>query len=353
MTTAGPSSQRDMLTVVSPCYNEERVIELFYEQLRAELVLLDDVDYRIVFVDDGSSDGTLDRLNAIAARDERVGVYSFSRNFGHQAALSAGLQAADGDAVVMMDCDLQHPPALIAEFVRHWRAGSEVVSAVRQRAEDASWFKQVSARSFYWLINRLSETKVVEGAADFCLLSRTAHDALVSMPERHRFLRGMVSWIGFRRSFVPFTAPPRAAGESKYTLLKMVSLALDAVFSFSAAPMRMATRLGASIALLGAVYLAYILLRYVALGDLVPGWGSLICTMLLIGGAQLTFIGIVGEYVARIFEEVKGRPLYVLKQSPGEAEGADATKRRAGAQSNGRPAITWDVVESPAVNSEL
>jgi polyisoprenyl-phosphate glycosyltransferase len=303
------------LTVIVPCYNEAEIVERFCAELVSVLERLD-LAWLVCFIDDGSTDSTLERLNGLANTDHRVRVYSLSRNFGHQVALSAGLEVTAGSAVVMMDADLQHPPALIPQMVALWRSGYDVVSAVRQETEDATWFKTITAKGFYWLINRFAETPIVPGAADFCLLSARAHRAICAMPERHRFLRGMVSWIGFNRTYVPFQAPRRPAGQSKYTTLKMMSLAIDALFSFSAAPMRMATRFGLALLVPGALYFLYILIRYVALDDFVRGWGSLIGTLMIIGGVQLIFIGMVGEYLARIFEESKRRPLYFFKQTP-------------------------------------
>ena len=317
-----PSASPQVLCVVAPFYNEDEVVTLFYEALRDEVLLLEDIDYCFVFVDDGSQDRTLHRLNALAARDEAVQVISLSRNFGHQIALTAGLDHATGDAVLVMDSDLQHPPSLIPEMVRLWREGNDVVSAVRTETADAGLFKRRSAGLFYWLVNRLSDTPIKAGACDFCLLSRTAHQALLSMPERHRFLRGMIAWIGFRRAFVPFNAPTRAAGQSKYTLRKMVRLALDAVFSFSPAPIKLASQTGAVMLLAAAGYLFYILGRYWMLGDLIPGWSSLMCTMLILNGMQLIFVGLLGEYLSRTFEEAKNRPIYLLKQQPGSGRHA-------------------------------
>ena len=318
MILAGRQTSSDM-TVIVPCYNEAEIIDRFYAELAGVLERLD-LAWRVCFIDDGSTDSTLERLNLLAQADHRIRVYSFSRNFGHQVALSAGLDVTAGSVVVMMDADLQHPPALIPEMIARWRGGYDVVSAVREETEDATWFKTATARSFYWLINRFGETPIVPGAADFCLLSARAHQAICAMPERHRFLRGMVSWIGFNRAYVPFQAPRRLAGESKYTSLKMMSLAVDALFSFSAAPMRMATRFGLALLVPGALYFLYILVRYVALDDFVRGWGSLIGTLMIIGGVQLIFIGMVGEYLARIFEESKRRPLYFFKQTPDDGD---------------------------------
>lgn len=302
---------------MAPCYNEAPVIDAFHTALSEALNTIPGFTFRIIIVDDGSTDGTLSRLNAIATRDPRVQAYSLSRNFGHQIALSAGLDVADADAVVMMDSDLQHPPSLIPELVRHWQSGHDVVSAIRVSTADATLFKRWTGRAFYWLINHLSDVEIIAGAADFCLLSRRAHRALIAMPERHRFLRGMVSWIGFPRARVPFEASPRASGQSKYTWVRMLGFAIDALLSFSAAPMRIASRIGLSIAVPGFAYLAYILGRYAVVGDLVPGWSSTIGVLLIIGGVQLLFIGLIGEYLSRIFEQTKQRPLYIFKQQPG------------------------------------
>lgn len=307
---------RGLLCVVCPCYNEGEVVEHFYDALSGALEDLGDLDVRIVFVDDGSTDETLEKLNALAGRDDRVGVLSLSRNFGHQIAVTAGVDFARGDAMLIMDADLQHPPELIPEMVRMWRSGSDIVSAIRRRTRDASFFKRVSSNGFYWLVNRLSDTRIQSGVADFCLLSRRAQQALRSMPERHRFLRGMVSWMGFARSFVEYDAPERRAGRSKYTMRKMLRLAHDAVFSFSSAPIKAATKLGLVMLVLGCAYLAYVLFHYFVLGGLEPGWPSLLSVVLIMGGVQLAFLGVFGEYLARVFEEVKGRPLYFLKQSP-------------------------------------
>jgi glycosyltransferase involved in cell wall biosynthesis len=311
--------QKPLLSVISPCYNESEVVGLFYNTLRPVLESLDHVDFEMVFVDDGSTDDTLAQLNGFAERDPALRVLSLSRNFGHQVALTAGIDHAAGDAVVMMDSDLQHPPSLIPELVRQWRAGHDVVNAIRQRTDGEGWFKGLSSRGFYWLLNALSGTKVPAGAADFCLLSRRVCQSLRDMPERHRFLRGLVSWAGFDRAMVPYVAPARAAGQTKYSMVKMVGLALDAVFSFSAEPLRLALRAGLGVTIFGFAYLAYALIYGYLLSGLVPGYSSLIALMMILGGSQLMFIGLIGQYLARVFEEVKGRPIYLLKQEPPEA----------------------------------
>jgi glycosyltransferase involved in cell wall biosynthesis len=309
-----------LLSIVAPCYNESEVIGLFYDALRPVADSLAGLDVEIVLVDDGSSDSTLDQLNRMAAQDPQVRVYSLSRNFGHQIALSAGLDAARGDAVIMMDSDLQHPPTLIPEMVRLWREGYDVVSTIRESTADETWFKGVTSRGFYTLLNALSATKVPQGAADYCLLTRRVVDSLRGMPERHRFLRGLVSWVGFRRVLLPYQAPRRAAGHTKYSPVKMLNFALDAVFSFSAEPLRLALRAGLAITVAGFFYLAWTLLNGYVLGGLVPGYASLIGVTMILGGCQLVFVGLIGQYLARVFEEVKGRPLYLLKQEPSEPE---------------------------------
>ena len=318
---------RSLLSVVVPCYNESEVIGIFHRALRPVLESLADLDHEIVFVDDGSTDDTLAQLNSIAQSDPSVRVCSLSRNFGHQISLTAGLDFAEGDAVIMMDSDLQHPPSLIPALVSRWREGYDVVSAVRQRTAGESWFKNFTSRGFYVLLNALSSTQVPPGAADFCLVTARVRQALIDMPERHRFLRGMISWVGFRRVLVPYEAPSRAAGKTKYSPAKMVALALDAVFSFSAEPLRLALRAGVAIALLGFAYLAWTLIYGYVIRGLVPGYASLIAVVLILGGFQLAFIGLIGQYLARVFEEVKGRPVYLLKQRPADARGAAVTAR--------------------------
>ena len=323
MLTSEPSKtsadkDRYTLCVVAPCCNEADGIRQFYEQLRQMLAALPGSRHRIVLVDDGSSDATPQILEDLAREDPAVHVLTLSRNFGHQIALTAGLDAADGDAVIMMDSDLQHPPSLIPQMVARWRDGADIVSAIRQATQGASWWKNATSGLFYRLINLLSDTYIVPGAADFCLLSRRAHRALLAVRERQRFLRGIVSWIGFNRTFIPFEAPPRFAGKTSYSLTKMIRLAMTAVVSFSSAPLRMATRLGLVLSAAGFVYLAYILIAWLVLEQIQPGWTSTICVILILGGVQLVFMGLLGEYLAVVYEEAKQRPLYLLKEPAAE-----------------------------------
>jgi len=322
------SEQTVKLSFICPCFNEAEVIRRFHSELGEVLSPLEGVESEIVFVDDGSTDETLDRLNALAREDPRVRVVSLSRNFGHQIALTAGLDFARGDAVVMMDTDLQHPPGLVPQMLEKWREGYDIVSAVRRETAGATWFKNATSKTFYWLLNRLSRVEIPQGVADFTLLSARVYRQLRGMRERHRFVRGMISWMGFRRAFVYYDARDRAAGVSKYTFPRMLSMAVDAVVSFSSTPLRIATGVGMFITFLGFLYLAWILLRAVFVGDLVVGWASLIAVTLILGGCQLLFIGLIGQYLARVFDEVKGRPIYVVKQTPDESPGGSGASTR-------------------------
>ncbi len=321
---------KQLLSVVTPCYNESEVIGLFYREIKPIVESLANLHCEIIFVDDGSSDDTLVQLNEIAEKDPAVRVCSLSRNFGHQIALTAGLDFAVGDAVVLMDSDLQHPPSSIPDLVEKWREGYDVVSAVRTNSQGASWLKDFASNRFYSILNFLSTTRIPHGAADFCLLSQRVCSSLRNMPERHRFLRGMISWTGYSRALVPYECAKRAAGRSKYSLAKMVGLAFDAVFSFSSQPLRLALRLGLVMAVLGFAYLFWTVLSGLLRGGLVPGYASLIGVTITLGGCQLAFIGLIGQYLARVFEEVKGRPMYLIKQMPAAAS-VSARRKQASA----------------------
>lgn len=316
MTTATAAPQPDRIprvAIVCPFYDEEEVVESLHERLSSVFATeLAGYEARFVFVDDGSQDATLARLEALAEADPRIRVVALARNFGHQAALSAGLEVARGDAVVLMDSDLQHPPELLPALVARWRDGHPVVCAVRQETADASPLKRFTSAGFYRLFNLLSDVPLVAGAADFTLLSRRAARVVRRLPERHRFLRGLVAWTGLKTAYVAYTAPPRVSGRSKYTSRRMTSLALDAIFSFSVRPIRLAAKAGLIVSALGFAYLAYVLVRALVQGDVVRGWASILSTVIILGGLNLFFTGILGEYVARAYQELKARPVYVL-----------------------------------------
>lgn len=305
------------ISIVSPCFNEEQVLESYYRALKDVLGKIDGFDFKIILVDDGSSDATPEILKRLAKSDPLLKAVILSRNFGHQIALTAGIDHAEGDAVVMMDSDLQHPVELIPQMIEHWMQGYDIVSMVRQETQDSGFFKRLTSKSFYWIFNKLSSTYLPTGAADFCLLSKKVYSQFQHMRERHRFLRGLVCWMGFDRKIVPYTAAARRAGTSKYSLVKMVRLAREAIFSFSAKPLTVAIKMGLFLTLFGFAYLLYILYGYFIKQDLVAGWASLLCTLLILNGFQLIFIGLIGEYIAKIFEQVKERPIYVIKEIVG------------------------------------
>lgn len=300
----------ELLSVVAPMYDEEGTAATFYERVVAAL---DGLPFELVLVDDGSRDGTPARLSALAAEDERVKVVRLSRNFGHQAALTAGLEHARGNAVAMLDADLQDPPELIVTMLEHWRHGSDVVYAVRETRAGERRFKLHTAKWFYRLFARLAQIEMPLDAGDFRLMDRRALDALLDMPERSRFLRGMTAWVGFTQTALPYARDARHAGETKYTLGRMARFGFDAISSFSHAPLQFATLLGFIFSALA--FLAIPLTVVARYSNMyVPGISSTIVIILLLGGIQLITVGIIGEYVGRIYDEVKHRPLYVVRE---------------------------------------
>lgn len=309
----------EMLSVVVPVYNERGNVQLLHAALTREFARLG-CDYELIFVDDGSRDGSLEVLREMHAGDPHVRVISLSRNFGHQSALTAGLESASGDAVISMDADLQHPPELIPELVARWREGYQVVYTIRQDAGEGSLFKRWTSGAFYGLINRITDTPIIPGAADFRLVDRQVVDCLNSMHERARFLRGLVSWVGFRQIGVPFEVRARHDGRSKYSFRRMLALALSGITNFSALPLRVATYFGFFAAVVGLPYGLWTIYARLFTDTAAPGWASLTTIVLFLGGVQLICIGIMGEYLGRIYDEVKGRPLYIPKEKLGFGE---------------------------------
>ena len=305
-----------LLSVVVPCFNEQEVLPATHARLVAAM---DGMEYpwELVYVDDGSTDGTWDVLCRLQQQEPRAKLLRFSRNFGHQMAVSAGLDFASGDAVVLIDADLQDPPEIIPEMVKRWEDGYQVAYGQRMQREGETLFKTWTAHLFYRLIRHFSSTDIPLDSGDFRLMAREVVEAARQMREYDRFLRGMVGWLGFRQVAVPYRRAERAAGQTKYPLVKMVIFAVDAILSFSLVPLRLATLLGfvsAAIALAGILYALCI--RLFA-GNWVSGWASLFVVALFIGGVQLICLGIMGEYVGRIYREVKRRPLYVLADQRG------------------------------------
>jgi len=305
------------LSIVVPVFNEQANVAPLVSRLSAAAKQTG-LHSEILLVDDGSSDGTARCALALGEQEPALRVLQLSRNFGHQAALFAGMSHAVGAAVITLDGDLQHPPELIPQLVRKWQDGYEVVQAIRREPVDESAVKRVSSRGFYRLLSAISRVKVTPGAADFRLLSRPALTAFLSCQERCRFNRGLVQWIGFRACEVPFDAQPRAAGRSKYSYRAMLRLAGDAIFSFSSWPLRLAGLAGAFVSVAAAVYLLFVLWAALFTERTVAGWSSTLATVLIIGGGQLLFLWILGEYLGRLYEEVKQRPIYIVRADSAE-----------------------------------
>jgi polyisoprenyl-phosphate glycosyltransferase len=307
---------RTLLSVIVPCANEEQVL---HETNRRLIAALEQIrfDFEIIYVDDGSTDSTPDLLRELQARDTRLRVVRLSRNFGHQIAITAGLEHASGDAVVIVDADLQDPPEVISEFVERWQQGYDVAYGVRSERDGETAFKLWSANLFYRFINRLSDTHIPCDTGDFRLMDRAVVDALLSMPERDRFVRGMVSWIGFSQIAVPYRRAPRLAGVTKYPLMKMLRFALDGVLSFSTLPLRLATWIGMAASGLAVIGIFYALAARLFAHGWVKGWTSILIAVLFVGGVQLVCLGVMGEYVGRIYGEAKRRPLYLVRERMG------------------------------------
>jgi glycosyltransferase involved in cell wall biosynthesis len=305
--------ERPLLSIVVPCFNEEGCVEEMARRLR-EALAETGCDWEAVFVDDGSSDATAERLRALAADDERIGFVSFSRNFGHQMALLAGIARTRGDAVVSLDGDLQHPPELIPTLVGHWRDGYDVVYTVREGNQGHALKEFVSA-GFYSILRRLTGVAIPTGGADFRLLDRVVVDALLACEERFIFVRGLVPWLGFRRMAVPYEARERFAGDTKYVFTRMLRFALDGVFSFSTVPLRLISFLGVATVALGILFGVYSVFMHFFTEQTVSGWTSLVVLVLVFSGTQLLSLGILSEYVGRIYEEVKRRPRYIVAET--------------------------------------
>jgi dolichol-phosphate mannosyltransferase len=302
-----------MLSVVAPAHDEAGVLPSFVRRLAAVLETVGE-EWELVLVDDGSRDGTWGAIEAASQADSRIRGIRLSRNFGHQLALTAGLSVARGEGVITMDSDLQHPPEAIPALLAAAREGNDVVYAVRSADDAAGFWKRFSARVYYRLLNRLSTLELPEGAADFRWMSRRVVDVLAAMPERHRFLRGLVRWAGYRQTFVEYRRGTREAGESKYSLRRMLLFAWDGMVSFSSFPLRVASILGVCVSFLGWLYLVYVLAIRVFTDRAIPGWTSVTAAVLLLGGAQLVFLGILGQYVGRMYDDVKARPLFLIAE---------------------------------------
>ena len=304
---------KPLISVIVPAYNEASVLEAFHQRAAAVFDRLDGFRWELVFINDGSRDATQSVIDGLCARDQRVGSVQLSRNFGKEIAMTAGLDHARGDAVVVIDADLQDPPELMEEFLHHWQGGFDVVYATRTEREGETWAKKSSANLFYRLMSRLSHVEIPRDTGDYRLMSRRAVDALLRLREQHRFMKGLFAWIGFPSRSVEYRREPRAAGSTKFNYWKLWNFAVEGITSFSTAPLKMATYFGFVVALVAFAAGVWIIAKTLIWGDAVRGYPSLMVTMLFLGGVQLFFIGILGEYLGRIFVETKGRPLYLVQ----------------------------------------
>ena len=311
------TNEKPTFSVVGPVYDEVETLRDFYDRVRAAMEAIGE-PWELVLVDDGSTDGTSEIIRDLAFDDIRVRPVLFSRNFGHQIAVTAGLDFSRGQAVVIIDTDLQDPPELISELAEKWRAGYEVVYAVRTEREGESWFKRATASAFYRVINRITEVEIPPDAGDFRLLDRKVVNALKTMREHHRFPRAMTAWVGFRQIGIPYKRAARRAGETKYPFRKMLRLAINAITGFSYFPLQLATYFGFLSAALAIVAIPIVVyLRLSGKAEL-SGQATTLIAVLFLGGVQLISLGILGEYIGRLYDEAKNRPLYILREEPAE-----------------------------------
>ncbi|MBN2751805.1 MAG: glycosyltransferase family 2 protein [Rhodospirillaceae bacterium] len=321
----------NLISVVVPCYNESDGLNTLHAALTPILEAISPC-HEIILVDDGSRDNTFDIARELSQKDPRVKAIRFARNFGKEAGMAAGLSHATGDAVILMDADLQHPPAVIPEMLSAWKNGIDMVIAIRRTRETDSWIRRSVSRAFYHLFDAVSEVRIPQGAGDFRLFDQKVVQAIVSLPERNRFMKGITSWVGFRQECLPFDVANRASGKSSWSLLKLLRYAWDGVTSFSTLPLRVWSVLGMAIAGMASLYGIWLLISTTVFGIDVPGYASLMVSTLFLGGVQLISLGVLGEYVGRIFLEVKMRPMYLVADSigfpdpnsPSPSHGSDA-----------------------------
>ena len=304
------------ISIVVPVYNEEANLEHFTQAIYEVMDKLN-YEYELIFVDDGSKDDSRAILRKLQDKYDWVKPLLLSRNCGHQVAITCGMDHASGDAVITMDGDMQHPPALIPTLLDLWEKGYDVVQTIREATEGVSWFKKITSKYYYRFLNAMSETEVYPGGSDFRLLDRQACDALCQYREHDRFIRGMVGTLGFNQVQVPFTAPERFAGYSKFSVKKMSKLAMDGILGYSVVPLRISFYLGGLCALVSLILFAQVIVEYL-LGNVLPGWTTIMVCVALFSGVQLMLMGVMGEYVGRIFKEVKNRPLYMVMEKRGD-----------------------------------
>ena len=304
------------ISIVVPCYNEEAALPLFYQEITRVAGEMDDVDFEFVFIDDGSKDNTLPELRRLAAADSRVRFVSFSRNFGKEAGMLAGLEAATGDFVALMDADLQDPPSLLPELYRAvTEEGYDCAATRRTTREGEPPIRSFFARMFYRIINKISDADIVDGARDYRLMRRRVVDAILSMREYNRFSKGIFGWVGFKTKWVPFVNVERVAGETKWSFWKLFLYSLEGIVAFSTVPLALASVLGVLVCLAAFVFVVVVLVKTLAFGDPVGGWPSMMCVILFLGGVQLLCIGILGQYLSKTYLETKRRPVYLVRET--------------------------------------
>ncbi len=300
------------ISVIIPVFNETEVIDTTYQRLKSVMESLQ-MNYELIFVNDGSRDDTEQKICHYAETDKTVKLIGFSRNFGHQCAISAGMNYASGDAVIVIDADLQDPPELIPQMIEKWQEGYEVVYGKRLKRKGETFFKKATAKLFYRLLKHLTNVDIPVDTGDFRLIDRKVCDVFCSLQEKNRFIRGLVSWIGFRQTYVEYVREERFAGETKYPLKKMIRFAMDGILSFSYIPLKIASLLGFLVSLFSFLYLIFVLMqKWFFPADIVPGWTSIVAVLLVFNGIVLILLGVIGEYIGRIYDEVRNRPLYIV-----------------------------------------
>jgi len=302
-----------MYSLVIPLYNEEEVIHECIKRV-THVMENNDFDYEVIFVNDGSKDSTEEIVKQYCDKDKHLKLISFSRNFGHQTAITAGMDNADGDAIIVMDADLQDPPEVILKLIEKHEEGYDVVYAIRSKRKGESFFKKVTAKMFYRFLRNMCEVDIPVDTGDFRLISRQVCDVLKGLTERNRYVRGLVSWVGFKQTGINYEREERYAGKTKYPLKKMLKLSVDGITSFSTKPLKLTKWIGIIMAAVGFIYAVIVIIQKLAGMQMQTGWASTMVTILLIGGIQLIMLGITGEYIARIFDESKNRPLYIIKE---------------------------------------
>ena len=313
---SGLSGKMPTLSIIVPCYNESDVIPAFYNRITAVLGTFI-TDYEIIFINDGSEDQSIEIISILRQGDSRVKLVDLSRNFGKEIAMTAGVDFACGEALIVIDAVLQDPPELIQEMLRYWKEGYDVVYATRIQRDGETWFKRLTARAFYWVISRLSKTKIPENTGDYRLMSRRAVEAVKQFQEQHRFMKGLFCWIGYRQLSIPYHRESRHAGKTKWNYWQLWNFAIEGITSFSYGPLKVASYLGVLTAFGSIGYALVLILKVVFWGRDVPGYASIMVTLLFIGAVQLITLGIIGEYLGRIFNEVKRRPLYLVQKLSG------------------------------------